>query len=608
MKLKRGQVTIFIIVAIVIVAAVVAYFLVSSSLKTSKLSPTFEPIYNNFLQCIEEDTLVGIDIVGSQAGYIYLPEFEPGSAYMPFSSHLDFLGNPIPYWYYVSGNNLEEEQVPSENQIEEQLEQFLESKANTCLFDGYYSQGFEINLGEPVFDVEIEETNVKVKLDRDLLISFEEETALIKNHEISVNSKLGKLYESAKKIYDFEQEELFLEKYGIDNLRLYAPVDGVEISCSPMTWIADVVFDELQEAIETNTLALKSKGRNDDYFVVELPTDSEVRFINSRNWANAFEVTPTKENVLIAEPVGNQPGLSALGFCYVPYHFVYDVAYPVLIQVIEDEEVFQFPMAVVIQANNPRKSLDATAGIVKSPELCKYQNTFVKVSTYDTSLNPVESEISYECLSESCEIGSTEFGTLEKEFPQCANGYVVIEASGYEKTRYLYSTTEPGSVDIILDKLYNLNVELNLNNVLSNDKAIINFVGEEDFKTIVYPEQRTVELSEGQYEIHVSVYQDSSLNLEATTTEQCVEIPQTGLGGLLGLTKEKCFDVKFPAQIVSQALAGGGKTDYYVLESELKNSGTLIISAESLPTPDSLEQLQDNYLLFENKNLGISFK
>ncbi len=608
MKFKRGQVTIFIIVAIVIVAAVAVYFLVGSSLKISKLSPTFEPIYNNFLNCIEEDTLVGIDIIESQAGYIYLPEFESGSSYMPFGSQLNFLGNPIPYWYYVSGNNIQKEQIPSKSQIEEQIEKFLESKADTCLYDAYYLQGFEIKLGEPTFDIKVEETNVKIKLDRDLSISFGEETALIKNHELTVNSNLGKLYESAKKVYDFEQEELFLEKYGIDNLRLYAPVDGVEISCSPKTWIADEIFNELQEAIETNTLALKSSGRIDDYFVVELPTDSEVRFINSRNWANAFEVTPTKENVLIAEPVGNQPGLNVLGFCYVPYHFVYDVSYPVLVQVIEDEEVFQFPMAIVIQANNPRKSLDAKAGIVNSPELCKYQNTFVKVSTYDTSLNPIESEISYECLSESCKIGFTESGILEKEFPQCVNGYVVVEANGYEKTRYLYSTTESGSVNIILDKLYNLNVELDLDNLLFNGKAIINFVGESDSKTIIYPEQKLVELSEEEYEIQVYIYQDSSLKLEATTKEQCVEIPSTGFGGLIGFTKEKCFNVEFPAQIISQALSGGGKTNYYILESELKNMNTIQINAESLPSPNSLEQLQDNYFLFEDKTLGLEFK
>jgi len=62
---------------------------------------------------------------------------------MPFSSQLNFLGNPVPYWYYVSGNNVQKEQVPSKNEMENQLEDFIEEKINKCVFDEYYEQGFE---------------------------------------------------------------------------------------------------------------------------------------------------------------------------------------------------------------------------------------------------------------------------------------------------------------------------------------------------------------------------------------------------------------------------------------------------------------------------------
>ena len=47
---------------------------------------------------------------------------------MPFSSQLNFLGDFIPYWYYVSGNNIQKEQMPSKNDMEEQLEEFIEEK------------------------------------------------------------------------------------------------------------------------------------------------------------------------------------------------------------------------------------------------------------------------------------------------------------------------------------------------------------------------------------------------------------------------------------------------------------------------------------------------
>ena len=112
MNNKRGQITIFIIVAIIIIASVGLYFSLKGSLIPDKVPATFEPIYTQFLSCLEENSLVGIDLLGVHAGYIDLPEFEPGSRYMPFSSQLDFLGTAIPYWYYVSGNNIQKEQVP----------------------------------------------------------------------------------------------------------------------------------------------------------------------------------------------------------------------------------------------------------------------------------------------------------------------------------------------------------------------------------------------------------------------------------------------------------------------------------------------------------------
>ena len=613
---KTAQLTIFIIIAIVLVGATVGFFMFRESFISEKIPGNIEPIYTSFLFCLEGDTLAGIDILESQAGYISLPDFEPGSGYMPFSSQLDFLGNPIPYWYYVSGNNIQKEQVPSREDMEDHLEEFVETKITECIFDEYYEQGFEISQGEPKAKVSIRGNEVEVKLDMDLGIDNEEDNVLIRSHKVVVKSKLGNLYDSAKKIYEQEQRTLFLENYAVDTLRIYAPVDGVKLTCSPMTLSADEIFDELQEAIEANTLALKIKAgdyslkdKENKYFIVDVSVDADVRFINSKEWASSFEVAPSEGNILIAKPVGNQPGLGILGFCYVPYHFVYNVKYPVLIQVQSGEEIFQFPVAVVVQGNKPREALDVSAVEIKLPELCKYKNSLVKVNVYDTGLNPVEADISYECFGTNCEIGKTSLTTpLEEEFPQCVNGYILAKAEGFEDAKYLYSTTESGSVDIILDKLYELNIDLKLDNKIYTGDVIISFISDKSSKTIVYPEQKSVELSEGQYEIQVYIYRNSSIKLEETTHEQCVEVVQTGLGGLFGLTREKCFDIKIPSQIISNALSGGGKENYYILESELQSANTIEINAESLPLPKSIEQLQNNYLLFEDKNLEVYFK
>ncbi len=613
LKNNRGQLTIFIIIAIVIVGMIVVFFAFRDSLIFTQIPAEIVPVYTTFLSCLEEDTLVGINVLESQAGYIEIPDFEPGSSYMPFSSQLDFLGNPIPYWYYVSGNNIPKEQIPSKRDMEEQLGDFIEEKINNCRFDEYYEQGFEITFEEAEVEVIIEDNAVKLNMDMDLSIVKGEESVLIGKHKISVNSKLGTLYDSAKKIYNIEQETLFLENYGIDILRLYAPVDGVDLKCSPSVWNANDILEDLQEAIQENTLTLKAGSSifadgEDKYFIKDLSVSEDVRFLNSKNWPYAFEVTPAEGNLLISQPVGNQQGLGILGFCYVPYHFVYDIKYPVLVQVFSGDEIFQFPLAVIIQGNNPREALETNAVEIELVELCNQKNTEIQVNVYDTNLNPIDADISYECFGTSCSIGETSFGSLKENFPQCVNGRILARADGFKDSKHQFSTVESGSVDVILDRVYELNVDLKLDGRNYNKNAMISFISEEGSETIIYPGQRKVKLSEGEYEIQTYVYRNSSITLPSSTTEQCIDIPQSGLGGFFGFTKEKCFNVDFPSQIISNSLSGGGKQNYFILESQLINSNTIEINADSLPVPDSIEQLQTNYILFDEKNLIISFR
>ncbi len=611
-KNKRAQVTIFIIIALVLIAGTVVFFQFKDSIFQQKIPSSFEPIYNNFLYCLEKNSLFGISLLESQAGYIELPEFESGSSYAPFSSQLDFLGNPVPYWYYVSGNNIQKEQIPSKALMEKQLASFIESKIYDCDFESYYEDGFELDQGEAKATVSIQDSQVKVNLNFPFVITKAGETTSVNSHELSVKSNLGSLYDSAREVYSLEQKDLFLENYAVDTLRLYAPVDGLELSCSPKMWEANAIFTNLSEAIEANTLALKAKTGDyvltDDankYFITDVSSDHGVRFINSKNWVREFEVDPSEGNILIANPVGNQQGLGILGFCYVPYHFVYNVNYPVLIQVYEGEETFQFPVAVVLKGNKPREALKSSAVDLQAPEICKYQNSEISVKTYDTNLNPIDANISYECLGETCQIGITNSNGLNGLFPQCVNGYVVAKARGFLDAKVMYSSVNEGNIEIILDRVYNLDIDLNLDGKDYNGNAMINFVSDGIPKTIAYPEQETVELAEGDYNISVYVYQNSSIELGATTIQQCVDSLKGGVLGLLGMTEKQCFDVDIPEQMVTNALAGGGSQSTYLLESSLRNSKSIIIDAPSFPVPRDLNQIQNNYLLFEDKELNV---
>ena len=70
------------------------------------------------------------------------------------------------------------------------------------------------------------------------------------------------------------------------------------------------------------------------------------------------------------------------------------------------------------------------------------------------------------------------------------------------------------------------------------------FEAEDYSTTIFYPDMKNVELVESYYNISVVVYRDSALKFPGSKDRKCVTVPIAGVGGLLGLEEEKCFDIR----------------------------------------------------------------
>jgi len=303
--------------------------------------------------------------------------------------------------------------------------------------------------------------------------------------------------------------------------------------------------------------------------------------------------------------------MGILGFCYVPYHFVYDIYHPVLIQVYDEQDIFQFPVAVVVDKSVPREALAGELPVEESEldKFCDYKNTQVSVYTYDNTLTPVKADIYFDCLNQKCTMGETKLAgsdaILTTNFPQCVNGKVVARAEGYAPAEYYVSTNEPATANVLMDKEYELDLELVVGGLeINNGIAIVNFEGEKYGATVAYPEQNKIKLIEDYYNVSVQVFSGSSLTIPASSSRQCVEVPASGLFGIFGKTNEQCFNIELPAQILDNALSAGGKSQEYILESELK-SGKITLSVPKLPTPNSLEQVQKNFELMNSQRVGV---
>lgn len=625
MESRRAQITVFVIIAIVIVAAVVLVFVFRDSIFGSQTGGEFESVYESFDNCVEQSTLRGLQIAGIQSGYVDVPEFEPGSDYAPFSSQLDFLGNPVPYWYYVSSNGVVKEQVPSISVIETQMEEYLELELERCEFNDFRNQGMIIDYSSPSVNVEISDRFTDVSVNMEINVERGDSRERKTNHEVRVDTRFGDLYNTAREIYSKQKQDAFLENYDVDVLYNYAPVTGTEISCSPITWNPQDVVNDLKQGISANVGALKIQGdyydlqtKRNEYFVVDVESDYTANFIYNENWPTRIEVWPVENNVMVAEPIGLEQGLGILGFCYIPYHFVYDIYHPVLIQLSYDDEIFQFPVSVVIDKSVPREALEGSAiGDTDLSMICSNKNSPTIVNTYDSELNPIEARIDFYCLNERCAIGNTEVSgnnaVYSGNFPQCVNGRVVASAEGYVSQSEIISTNENERVDLILDKLYNLDLrilssgsEVNLN---EGELAIVRFESENYNTVVAYPQQRNISIAQGIYNVSVQVFSGNDLTIPASVTRECVDIPAKGILGVFGRTNEECFTIDIPAQEISSALTAGGKSVEIISEeTDLRNSNEIVLNVPSLPRPNTLEQLQQNYEIYENNFLEVDFR
>lgn len=626
---RLGQLTLFVIVALVIIGAIGGYFLFKSKFIQTEIPANILPVYEQYKSCVENSAIIGAKEIGLQGGYIEKPAFEAGSEYSPFSNQLGFLGRGIPYWYYVSGNGIAKEQIPTNKEMGQDLGDFIKTDIANCDFGALRAQGYVINAGDSQATANIQDNVIQVFMKQTIDVTFGDSSFSISNRQFDVSSNLGKMYNSAKRIYDYESEKLFIENYARDVLYTYAPVEGVLLNCSPKMWNPYEVFDNLKLALESNMQAIKINGdyytktsSSTDYFItgtgMDFGLDNEnVRLLYSRDWAGRFEVWPTNNNLMIASPVGNQPGLNAMGFCYIPYKFVYDMYFPVLIQITSSngDEIFQFPISVVISKNAVRQS-NATETLEPLDEMCTNANSDLTVYSYDTNLNPVEADVSFSCLTSSCQLGRTKIdnssgdAVLRTKAPQCSNGWLSVRADGYKEKKYLISTNEESSADILLSKEKQLGVEIYVDGSLTDNLGVLS-ISEYLENTsnyvagVSYPYTKILKLADGDYSFDLKIYNKNSMTIPEVTKQQCFTAPKDGILGFMGFEDEKCMDITIPSQTMSNLLYAGGVSNRYVSQSELENANLIRIYATSVSTPKSVEELQNSYEEIKLKSLDI---
>ena len=391
---KKGQITLFIILGILILFAVFAFFYIRSIIIKRavieeipvivRIPIEFEPIRLFTQECLEKVGTEGLKILGEQGGYIYFEEFgiSASSENPTEADALEFApgsGLYVPYWWYLKapndcgGNCLFSSirpplyrTIPGDSSIEAQLDRYIETEIKACLndYNAFKLQGYDITpVGEMKSTTRITSSDVALQLNYPLKVELAEKTFTVSDFYATVPVNLRKIYQFATDITNAQIEYKYLEKQMLDLLNAFTGLDknrlppmyvstfGTEPS---LTWLRSTVKERIQEILMIyvpafqvyNTLNFRNRYVADPvktaiYQASNLPinlsresqpyADLAATFSYLGWWPIYFDVNSRGEIIKGQQAINDLAEFFSLGL--TRYNTVYDLSYPVVIEI-----------------------------------------------------------------------------------------------------------------------------------------------------------------------------------------------------------------------------------------------------------------------------------
>ena len=228
---NRAQVTIFIILGILIIAAIAAFFTfklgnVNTQFIDGNVDPVARPVYNFVTECVRKVGDDAIYQIGKTGGYVIPPQpkmkFEDilnddGIAFYLYDSGYkiesnDNLGSiaPAPGIPAPSDTNeviVKENYIPSKEKIQDELSKYMDSFIYFCTSDFKQFPSFNVSSGEAKTSTKIENGKVIFDVDYPLQISKGNKVYSIKKFEAIVTVRLNEVYSLTSDIMEEQMEK-----------------------------------------------------------------------------------------------------------------------------------------------------------------------------------------------------------------------------------------------------------------------------------------------------------------------------------------------------------------------------------------------------------------
>jgi len=440
MKNKRGQVTLFVILGILVLLIIgIAIFILSQNKKTptepyeEDYDAKLSPIYNDVVFCTKTLGKEAIIKIGETGGYT---EINPADyTYNSFNAYendaLELFpqsGVIIPYWTYIDDapscktcNFVQN--YPSlngqGNSIQNSLETYIEKNLVSCL-DNFSAYKFDFDISyekAPKCTVEIRDESVFFMVDWKLNVKFPDNTiASVSLYTTNIDVRLKEMYKYAvsllfqtemiedSRAFEYFTKDIisFLSLGGED--ATIPPVSGPTVFefNAPTLWLQRNVQEILKNAVSETIPFMQVVGTKDSlvyytnnsiennfyanfqnvvYYDNEFASEIRVRFNYYPIWPFYVDVSPSEGQVIM--PESSTMNLILMKLSTTKYRFYYNVAYPVLVTLEDDSAFngegyyFNFPFEVNLRDNNP------------------YSNETIDMTDYLTQPEEEETDLGY---------------------------------------------------------------------------------------------------------------------------------------------------------------------------------------------------------------------